>query len=220
MYVKVDESNDRINKDNFKVFEPVHKNMVCSMNETDSNTLKDLQTAATDGVYSLVDNTFEIQFRTTLSEGWHEIDHVLRYKCQSDWDEFVEAERMLNGIYATLETSDNALKSLFEDLSYQHYRRRNWEAMLRTKFRIKFTKECLNTDICKILNDNNELAKSVFKIDRQEIIKQIARSKLHIPLSFNNIIYLLNYLKFNNPDLEDLQPEIIKSDFEIYLNQD
>ncbi|SEA19583.1 hypothetical protein SAMN05216331_1252 [Porphyromonadaceae bacterium KH3R12] len=48
----------------------------------------------------------------------------------------------------------------------------------------------------------------------------MALSKLHIPLSFNNIVYLLNYLKFKNSDLEDLQPQIIKSDFEMYLNQD
>ncbi|MBK7959276.1 MAG: hypothetical protein IPK03_14995 [Bacteroidetes bacterium] len=29
---------------------------------------------------SLVDSTFEVQLRTILSEGWHEIDHDLRYK--------------------------------------------------------------------------------------------------------------------------------------------
>lgn len=219
IYVKIDEANDRINKENFKVFEPVHKNMICSMNDADSDTLNELKLTVKDEVFSLIDNTFEIQFRTTLSEGWHEIDHVLRYKCQSDWDDFIEAERMLNGIYATLETSDNALKSLFEDLSYQHYKKQNWEAMLRTKFRLKFIKEQLDNSICEILNNNNELAKSIFKTDRQDVIKQIALSKLHIPLSFNNIVYLLNYLKLKNRDLEGLQPQIIKSEFEMYLNQ-
>lgn len=219
IYVKIDEANDRINKENFKVFEPVHKNMICSMNDADSDTLNELKLTVKDEVFSLIDNTFEIQFRTTLSEGWHEIDHVLRYKCQSDWDDFIEAERMLNGIYATLETSDNALKSLFADLSYQHYKKQNWEAMLRTKFRLKFIKEQLDNSICEILNNNNELAKSIFKTDRQDVIKQIALSKLHIPLSFNNIVYLLNYLKLKNRDLEGLQPQIIKSEFEMYLNQ-
>ena len=189
------------------------------MNDADSDTLNELKLTVKDEVFSLIDNTFEIQFRTTLSEGWHEIDHVLRYKCQSDWDDFIEAERMLNGIYATLETSDNALKSLFEDLSYQHYKKQNWEAMLRTKFRLKFIKEQLDNSICEILNNNNELAKSIFKTDRQDVIKQIALSKLHIPLSFNNIVYLLNYLKLKNRDLEGLQPQIIKSEFEMYLNQ-
>ncbi len=217
-YEKIDEANDQINKENFKVFEPVHKNMVCRMNNENSTTLDEIKSSAIDDFFYLIDDTFEIQFRTTLSEGWHEIDHVLRYKCKSDWEDFIEAERMLNGIYATLETSDNALKSLFEDLSYQHYKKQNWEAMLRTKFRLKFIKEQLDNTICDILDNNKELAKSLFRIDRQKVIEKIALSKLHIPLSFNNLIYLLNYLEMKNPEIEDLQPINIKSDFETYLS--
>lgn len=216
-YEKVGEANDRIDKENFKVFEPVHKNMICRMNETDSNTLNELKLATSDDEFLLIDNTFEIQFRTTLSEGWHEIDHALRYKCKSDWEDFIEAERMLNGIYATLETSDNALKSLFEDLSYQHYKKHSWEAMLRTKFRLKFIKEHLDYDICEILNQNNDLAKSIFRIDRENVITKIALSKLHIPLSFSNLVYLLNYIELKNPEIENLQPQNIKSDLETYL---
>ena len=30
--------------------------------------------------YSYIDKTFEVQFRTILSEGWHEVEHDLRYK--------------------------------------------------------------------------------------------------------------------------------------------
>lgn len=217
-YEKVDESNDEINKENFKVFEPVHKNMVCRMSSENSTILSEIKSTINNDVFGLIDNTFEIQFRTTLSEGWHEIDHVLRYKCKSDWEDFIEAERMLNGIYAVLETSDNALKSLFEDLSYQHYKKHNWEAMLRTKFRLKFIKGHLDNDILDILNNNKELAKSIFKTDRQKIIENIALSKLHIPLSFNNIVYLLNYLEVKNREIDELVPINIKNDFEMYLN--
>jgi ppGpp synthetase/RelA/SpoT-type nucleotidyltranferase len=217
-YEKVDEANDKINKENFKVFEPVHKNMVCRMNNENSTTLNEIKSIVIDEAFRLIDNTFEIQFRTTLSEGWHEIDHVLRYKCKSDWEDFIEAERMLNGIYATLETSDNALKSLFEDLSYQHYKKQSWEAMLRTKFRLKFIKGHLDENICEILKQNKDLAKSVFRIDRQKVIEKVALSGLHIPLSFNNLIYILNYLELKNTDIETLQPANIKSDFETYLN--
>lgn len=219
-YEKVDESNDTITQENLAVFQPVHKNLICRMNKFDSETLEELKSITGNEIFSLIDNTFEIQFRTTLSEGWHEIDHVLRYKCKSDWEEFIEESRMLNGIYATLETSDKALKSLFSDLSYQHYKKRNWEAMLRTKFRIKFSKEPLDREICDIFDNTTELAKQIFRIDREELIEQIALSKLHIPLSFNNIVYLLNYLKLQNQELETLQPQHIRSDFELYLNQE
>ncbi|HAX9791451.1 TPA: RelA/SpoT domain-containing protein, partial [Escherichia coli] len=37
--------------------------------------------------YSYIDTTFEVQFRTILSEGWHEVEHDLRYKCKEDWVE-------------------------------------------------------------------------------------------------------------------------------------
>ncbi len=217
-YEKVDEANDIITQANKEVFKPVHKNLVCRMEDNNSKILKELiSSEGEDDIYSLIDDTFEIQFRTTLSEGWHEVDHVLRYKCQKDWDDFLEEWRMLNGIYATLETSDKVLKSLFDDLSYQHYKRQNWEAMLRTKFRLKFNKEPLHKNICDILNQDKELAKRVFRTDRKELMEQIALSKLHIPLSFNNIIYLLNYLGLNNSEIEKLQPQIITSDFETYL---
>jgi len=218
-YEKVDEANDVLTQENKEVFKPVHKNLICRMNEANTKTLHELSSFHnSDNVYKLIDNTFEIQFRTTLSEGWHEIDHVLRYKCKSDWDDFLEEWRMLNGIYAILETSDNTLKSLFDDLSYQHYKNHNWEAMLRTKFRLKFIKEHLSDDICHILNKNNELAKNIFRIDRQEIIENVALSKLHIPISFNNLVYLLNYLKIKNSEIENLQPTNITKDFEIYLS--
>lgn len=51
-----------------------------------------------DSDYALTDATYEIQFRTTLSEGWHEIDHALRYKCKTDWDKHEDEERAFNGI--------------------------------------------------------------------------------------------------------------------------
>ncbi|WP_163306571.1 RelA/SpoT family protein [Dysgonomonas sp. 521] len=218
-YEKVDEANDVLTQENKEIFKPVHKNLVCRMNGADTKTLYELSSFYNnDNVYKLIDNTFEIQFRTTLSEGWHEIDHVLRYKCKSDWDDFLEEWRMLNGIYAILETSDNTLKSLFDDLSYQHYRNHNWEAMLRTKFRLKFIKEHLNENICSIFNKNNELAKNIFRIDRQEIIEKVAFSKLHIPISFDNLVYLLNCLVIKNSEIENLQPTNITKDFEIYLS--
>ncbi|MDR2937524.1 MAG: hypothetical protein LBU92_01120 [Prevotellaceae bacterium] len=218
-YEKVDEANDVITQENKEVFKPVHKNLVCRMTDTDSKTLQELSYSNNGDIYSLIDNTFEIQLRTTLSEGWHEIDHVLRYKCKSDWDDFLDEWRMLNGIYATLETSDSALKSLFDDLSYKHYKNHNWEAMLRTKFRLKITKEPLDNRICDILNSDNELAKQIFRVDRQGFIERVALSKLHIPISFNNLIYTLNYLKINNSAIEKLLPQIIKTDFDEYLGK-
>ena len=54
-----------------------------------------------------IDNTIEIQIRTIFSEGWHEVEHDLRYKYKSDWDDEIEMSRDLNGIFAMLEMCDN-----------------------------------------------------------------------------------------------------------------
>jgi ppGpp synthetase/RelA/SpoT-type nucleotidyltranferase len=214
-YEKVDASNDQITRDNLAIFRPVHTNLVCRMADEDSKTLKEL--VETNEEYLFIDNTFELQFRTTLSEGWHEIDHALRYKCQSDWDDFIEESRMLNGIYATLETSEKALKSLFEDLSYQHYKKRNWEAMLRTKFRLKFTKKPLDKKLGEILYSNNELAKNIVRTDRKIIIERIALSGWHMPISFDNLVYLLNFLELGSEEIKTLQPERITEEIHLRL---
>lgn len=49
-----------------------------------------------------IDNTFEIQIRTVLSEGWHEVEHDLRYKCKDDWNGHNIESRKLNGVYAAI----------------------------------------------------------------------------------------------------------------------
>ena len=58
-----------------------------------------------------IDRTFEIQIRTIFSEGWHEVEHDIRYKSLADWKEHPELSRNLNGVFATLETCDWAILS-------------------------------------------------------------------------------------------------------------
>jgi ppGpp synthetase/RelA/SpoT-type nucleotidyltranferase len=217
-YDKVGDAYDKITEDNLDIFRPMRKNLICRMPKNESEIFFELSTLSENNIYSLVDDTFEIQFRTTLSEGWHEVDHVMRYKCKEDWKDIVEESRMLNGIYASLETNDKALKSLFDDLSYQHYKKKNWEAMMRTKFRLKFTRDPLDIAIGNIIDHDDKLAKKIFKIEREQFLEKIAFSRLHIPISFNNIIYLLNYLECNNKEIESLLPNFLKEDFELYLN--
>ena len=73
-----------------------------------------------------IDTTFEIQFRTVFFEGWHEIEHDMRYKSLLSDNEFwrgsEELSRILNCILANLELSDWSLVQLFEQLSYNHYK--------------------------------------------------------------------------------------------------
>lgn len=54
-----------------------------------NNLQQDMKAAIKEtGYEDLIDNTYEVQIRTILSEGWHEVEHDLRYKCKEEWNEF------------------------------------------------------------------------------------------------------------------------------------
>ena len=117
-----------------------------------------------------IDTTFEIQFRTVFFEGWHEIEHDMRYKSLLSDNEFwrgsEELSRILNCILANLELSDWSLVQLFEQLSYNHYKNANWELMLKSKFRIH-------------MDDNSELDPAILELfDRDKIGRASCRERV------------------------------------------
>ena len=199
-----------------EAFKPLRKNLICKMNKEDFKIFNDLKMTDKDS-FALIDSTFEIQFRTTLSEGWHEVDHNMKYKCQNEWKD--SQTRILNGIYATLETSDHALITLFEDNAYQHYKEKNWTAMFRNKYRLRFDLKPLSSEISEILDSEIELAKSFFRIERSEIINQIMNTPIRMKISFDNIVFLCNYLKVKDKRIYELTTGILKDDFKEYFGE-
>ena len=111
--------------------------------------VEDFRSALPQDVASMIDNTYEIQIRTVFSEGWHEVEHDLRYKCKEDWEGYEQHGRTLNGILATLETSEWALRSLFHQMSRTNMAQGNYRAMLRNKMRIRLK----STDFSPVVND-------------------------------------------------------------------
>lgn len=201
--------NEQIDPIKLTVFEPKRTNIICKLNKHHCDIFKDVQEISDKEYFKLVDNTFELQLRTILSEGWHEIDHSLRYKCKKDWVKHAENERMLNGIYASLETNDIALKSLFEELAYKHYKDKNWEGLLRNKFRIKFQQNSLDVSIINILNTTPNIGKQIFRLERKRIIDAISQLEFSLPISFNNIMYLINTLILKNEGIYKLTPQVL-----------
>ena len=63
-----------------------------------------------------VDDTFEVQVRTNSFEGWHEIEHDLRYKGSAFGIGNEALARKMNSILATLELCDDSIVKLLEDL--------------------------------------------------------------------------------------------------------
>lgn len=154
------------------VFKPMRLNIVCDLPDKISllfnQSLWDFP----------IDKTFEIQIRTVFSEGWHEIEHDLRYKHKSDWKTHMDLSRNLNGIFATLETCDWAILNVLDQLAYYKYQSRDWEPMLRTHLRIRINNENLSKDIIDIFNENHNVAKSFFKFDRKRLLEHLSRREI------------------------------------------
>jgi putative GTP pyrophosphokinase len=193
------------------VFKPKRTNIVCAFDDKHKETFDEIAIITKNELLQLCDHTFELQLRTILSEGWHEIDHSLRYKSKDEWSKHSEKERLLNGIYANLEVNDLAMKSLFSELAYQHFKEKNWEAMLRNKYRLKFQSTNLKSELRQILNEDPNIAKQILKADRANVINELSKFEISFPINFNNIIYFINLIELKNDKITDLTPGQIKN---------
>lgn len=156
-----------------------------------------------------IDTTVEIQYRSVLSEGWHEVEHDLRYKCKPEWDGFGAHSRSLNGIYATLENCDNNMIKIFTDLAYANYLQRNWTAMIRNLFRIRFADNTVSKEVGLFLSANPNFSQQLFSIDRNKFLELFLDSRIEVPLSYDNIIFLANRFIIKKKPLLELEPKIL-----------
>lgn len=159
-----------------------------------------------------VDDTFEVQVRTNSFEGWHEIEHDLRYKGSAFGIGNEVLARKMNSILATLELCDDSIVGLLEDLGHQHYKDQKWGDMIRCHYRLKLDNEPLGEPIKKILDQDTELAKCFFKFDRAKAIRQLWNntSDRGTQLTVNNIIKIVNQLEMNDERLKEAVSQIEK----------
>lgn len=190
-------------------FRPMRLNIVCCMPDNIR------QQFVPEIWHFPIDSTFEIQIRTIFSEGWHEVEHDLRYKHKSDWEPHVELSRNLNGIFATLETCDWTIINVLDQLAYQKYKVKDWEAMLRNHLRIRMDNTGLSKDIKLVFDSNQILAKDFFRVDRKTLLLHLSNPYLrNFPKNLNNIIFLTNELIINDPSLSAITPRLIKDHIE------
>ena len=206
-----------IDKLNVGEFRPVRKNMVCRLGQIESAVLLALKEKYPD-TFRYVDNTYEIQFRTTLSEGWHEVEHNMRYKCKDEWTAFEDESRLLNGIYASLVLGDNTLRQMFARMAYQNYRAGNLIGMVRNKFRLRFSMVPVGQEVLTYCQGNSAFMKDLYaKVDRTELLHRLLDSGLQMAPSMENFILLANHLYIHDDTLHSLTPGILREDFDHYL---
>jgi len=141
-----------------------------------------------------IDQTFEIQLRTTFFEGWHEVEHDMRYKNKAIWDEYPAFSRKLNSVVATLELCDSSMVSICEDFAHQLYLDKKWEAMVNMHYRLRMNDEPINPELKRILDDNSKtLGKRLYRCRRHELIRMLLDDRHRTgAISVNRIIVMAN----------------------------
>lgn len=155
-----------------------------------------------------LDATFEVQLRSILSEGWHEVEHDLRYKAKNDWNGHDDLSRVLNGIVAILETSEWSMGKLFDELAHRHYKAKNWNGMLPSLLRMRL-RGSISQEIADALNTNAAAAKDLSRIDRAKLLKSLSRTKPKIPVTADNVIFVWNSTGPRHECLTSITPLVV-----------
>jgi ppGpp synthetase/RelA/SpoT-type nucleotidyltranferase len=203
---RCDDSASSIDRPQKEVFSVTRHNLIFSLPDSNSSQLKPLQ------AQSPVDSTFEVQLRTILSEGWHEIEHDLRYKRKSDWVTHDDLSRHLNGVVATLETAEWSAKKIFDDLAYRHYKNRSFDAMLHSVFRMRISSK-LSDDLSDLFNAEPSIGKELLRVSRKEVFGALARLAPKIPITVDNLVFLWNHCALLDPKIKSITPQVLVENF-------
>lgn len=214
------EEDSAIDTPKIDEFRPIRLNLVCDIPDGEEDYIKRMP----DELWRdyLIDKTFEVQIRTIFSEGWHEVDHDIRYKHKQEWENpnYYDFNRKLNGINATLEVCDNTIISILESLAYQCYKEGKIIEMFRYKLRIRMENEEIKQELRTLLEGDKELLKKFYRLERDELLQILSDSIfVGIPCTLSNIIYICNALQIEDRAINGMLPSRIKSCVEQWKEQ-
>ena len=184
-------------------FRPQRLNLTCNL---PTEFVEDFRKALPEELAMYIDSTYEIQIRTIFSEGWHEVEHDLRYKCKEDWEGCESYSRVLNGVIATLETAEWNMKSLFDQMARVNYQNKNYRAMLRNKMHLRIKGGDLSDSVNEFLLQNHHVAESILNTDRFVVVLTLLNHQKPIELTYDNLLFLMNRIEMNNQELIELEP--------------
>ena len=146
------------------------------------------------------DQTFEVQLRTVLFEGWHEIEHEMRYKYKlgSDsketdlWTGHEDLSRVMNSIIANLELCDWSIMQIFNSIHDSQYKEKNCENAIRSKYRLRITQDPLKPELREYLDNNPDIVAQFHTVSKRELVDILLNKKYHKELTPDRVIYLIN----------------------------
>ena len=83
---------------------------------------------------------------------------------------------------------------------------------MRMKFKLRFLDKQLSPAIVSLFEKEPNLAKDLYRSDRANVLLQMALNSINIPITFDNIIFVVNRIQIKSQELRDLEPENITQD--------
>lgn len=179
--------------------------------------IDDFRNALPQEYADVIDSTYEIQIRTIFSEGWHEVEHDLRYKCKEDWVGYESQSRVLNGVIATLETAEWSMTSLFQSMAHENLIRGNYSSLLRNKMRIRLKSENFSQPVADYLSLHPDVMRRFVDSDRMVILLTLIIHDRQLPLTYDNVLFLVNRLDLGDSGLQALEDPQTQENLDLLL---
>ena len=179
--------------------------------------IDDFRNALPQEYADVIDSTYEIQIRTIFSEGWHEVEHDLRYKCKEDWVGYESQSRVLNGVIATLETAEWSMTSLFQSMAHENLIRGNYSSLLRNKMRIRLKSENFSQTVADYLSLHPDVMRRFVDSDRMVILLTLIIHDRQLPLTYDNVLFLVNRLELGDSGLQALEDPQTQENLDLLL---
>ena len=195
-------------------FRPQRLNLVKKIPE---KYLEDFHAALPKEYAPYLDDTYEIQIRTVFSEGWHEVEHDLRYKCEEDWEGCDFFSRQLNGVIATLETAQWSMGAIFHEMAQKNLVNGNYHAMLRNKLLLRFADDDLSEPLKNYLDAHDDIARQLYQTDRMVFLMALLNHDNPIPLLYDNVVFLINRIDIMDEGIRNLENDAFRKAFEKFI---
>jgi ppGpp synthetase/RelA/SpoT-type nucleotidyltranferase len=190
-------------------FEAQKRNCVCKL---PSKYVKKISPELWDNA---VDQTFEVQLRTLLFEGWHEIEHDMRYKNKygkaeknalsglvqvldsQDEPRSIDAEehklsRVMNSVIANLELCDWSLVEIYDRLAAVQVSHKDWERAFQSRYRLNMAEGNLCRSIREYFDENPDIAQRFYEVDKKNLVDAMLEIKGNPQLTLNRLVYHIN----------------------------
>ena len=207
----VDRSVDNLDVSTFR---PQRLNLVKKIPE---KYVEDFHAALPKDYAPYLDDTYEIQIRTVFSEGWHEVEHDLRYKCKEDWEGCDFFSRQLNGVIATLETAQWSMGAIFHEMAQKNLVNGNYHAMLRNKLLLRFADDDLSEELKNYLDIHDDIARQLYQTDRLVFLMALLNHDSPIPLLYDNVVFLINRIDIMDEGIKELESEAFRKAFDSFI---